>query len=148
MPQVFVTEGRTYIITEYTVPCNGTVVAWEFCHDSSNSPSLTFYPGIWTTGTDSGSNTDYVLVRSNNVTYHPGDTQSCQFFNVTEIDQFITPAGSVVGLSSAGHSLLLRTNNNDSVTTYQFVGNLSSVNNGGDDVNYNIAIKLYLGKYT
>ena len=147
--QHIVTEGHTYVLAGYTVPCSGTVVAWEFCYRLS-AGSATFYPGVWKK--TNGSTTDYVLVRSNNVTYRPvqiGNTDSCQLFNITKADQFSAPAGSLLGFSSVGHSLLLRTNNNVSVTNYQFIGNLSRVGDADNkvDINYNIAIKLHLGNY-
>ena len=146
---------QIFILAGYTVPCNGTVVAWEFCYQISASTSVTFYPGIWRiTGTMNG-NTDYTLVQSNNVTYNqsvrdPQDPHNvgCQIFNLSDTDQFTAPAGSVVGLYSYIHTQLLRTNTDSSITTYQFSGNQSSVSNVGNsnDVNYNIAIRVHLGK--
>ena len=116
---------------------------------------MTFYPGIWRiTGTISGY-TDYALVQSNTVTYDqsvrdPQDTTNlypCQIFKLSDADQFTAPAGSVVGLYSNVITRLLRTNTDSSVTTYQFVRNQSSVRTTGyDDVNYNIAIRVHLGK--
>ena len=151
-----VTVGQTFILAGYTVPCSGTVVAWEFCYLISSQTSATFYPGIWRiTGTSV--NTDYTLVQSNTVTYDQSvrDTQDpanlfpCQIFNLSDTDQFTAPAGSVVGLYSNVATLLLHTNTNSSIITYQFSGNQSSINNAGnnDDVNYNIAIRLHLGKF-
>ena len=150
-----VTVDQTFILAGYTVPCSGTVVAWEFCYRISGA-SVTFYPGIWRiTGTMSG-NTDYTLVQSNNVTYDqsvrdPQDPfNGCQIFNLSDTDQFTAPAGSVVGLySGIQHTQLLRSNTDNSITTHQFIGNYSSVSNGGNsnDVNYNIAIRVHLGKY-
>ena len=144
---------RTVILAEYTVPCSGTVVAWEFCYQLSGAASVTYYPGIWRiTGTMSG-NTDYTLVQSNNVTYDArGDSANlypCQIFNLSDTDQFTAPAGSVVGLYSNVGSLLLHTNTDSSITTYQFTRNQSSVTIGGNsnNVNYNIAIRVRLGKY-
>ena len=149
-----VTIDQTFILAGYTVPCSGTVVAWEFCYRLSDSPSVTFYPGIWRiTGTMSG-NTDYALVQSNNVTYDqsvrdPQDPTSiypCQIFNLSDTDKFTAPAGSVVGLYSNVETQLPHTNTYSSITTYQFSGNQSNVittdNNGA--VNYNIAIRVYV----
>ena len=146
-----------YILAGYTVPCSGTVVAWEFCYRINGATSVTFYPGIWRmTGTMSG-NTDYTLVQSNNVTYNqtirdpqnPTNRFACQIFILSDTDQFTAPAGSVVGLYSNIQPWLLHTNTNSSITTYQFTGNRSSVSNAsdGNDVNYNIAIRVHLGKY-
>ena len=153
-----VTAGQTFILAGYTVPCSGTVVTWEFCYQISDA-TVTFYPGIWRiTGTSGNSgNTDYTLVQSNTVTYDqsvrdPQDphTVGCQIFNLSDTDQFIAPAGSVVGLYSNILTQLLRTTNTDrSITTYQFSGNQSSVrNNGNPDVYYNIAIIMHLGKFS
>ena len=150
-----VTVDQTFILTGYTVPCSGTVVAWEFCYQLIGI-TATFYPGIWRiTGTMSG-NTDYTLVQSNIVTYDqsvrdPQDPMNvgCQIFNLSDTDQFTAPAGSVVGLFSNVGTSLLCTNADGSMTTYQFSGNKSSVTITGDgnDVNYNIAIRIHLGKY-
>ena len=146
-----VTAGQTFILAGYTVPCSGTVVAWEFCYQILGL-TVTFYPGIWRiTGTMSG-NTDYTLVQSNTVTYDQSGTSAnnfpCQVFNLSDTDQFTAPAGSVVGLYSNLNILLLHTNTDSSITTYRFSGNQSSVSNAGDgnDVNYNIAIRVHLGK--
>ena len=146
---------QTFLLAGYTVPCSGTVVAWEFCYQIG-AVIATFYPGIWRiTGTMSG-NTDYTLVQSNTVTYNqilrdPQDPFNfgCQIFNLSDTDQFTAPTGSVVGLYSGNQSTqLLHTNTDSSITTYQFSGNQSSFSNAGDsnDVNYNISIRVYLGK--
>ena len=152
-----ITEAQTFILAGYTVPCSGTVVAWEFCYQINNVTAVTFYPGIWRiTGTMSD-NTDYTLVQSNTVTYDPrvrdpqdpANISPCQVFNLSDTDQFTAPAGSVVGLySNAGpmRPQLLHTDNDNSITTYQFSGNQSSVSTGNNDVNYNITIKVHLGK--
>ena len=142
---------RTFILAEYTIPCSGTVVAWEFGYRISSAESVTFYPGIWRIiGTMSG-NTDYTLVQSNTVTYNQTGTfdniYRRQIFNLLEQDQFIAPAESVVGLFSLFGAQLLFTNTDSSITTYAFSRNQSSVNiNTSEDVNYNIAIKVHLGK--
>ena len=155
-----VTPGQTFILAGYTVPCSRTVVAWEFCYQISGATSVTFYPGIWRiTGTSGGNsgNTDYTLVQSNNVTYdqivrdHQDPTSNfpCQIFNLSDTDQFTAPAGSVVGLYSNLGPQLLHTNTDSSITTHQFSGNQSSViTSGNNDLNYNIAIRVHLGKYS
>ena len=150
-----VIADQTFILAGYKVPCSGTVVAWEFCYRISGAASVTFYPGIWRiTGTMSG-NTDYTLVQSNNVTYDqiardPQDPTSsfpCQIFNLSDADQFIAPAGSVMGLYSNVQTQLLRTNTDMSIITSHFNGNQSSVRiSGNSNVSYNIAIKVHLGK--
>ena len=144
---------QTFILAGYTVPCSGTVIAWEFCYQISIATLVTFYPGIWRITGTSGSSSDYTLVQSNTVTYDqsgdPANLFPCQIFNLSDTDQFTAPAGSVVGLYSYVRPLLLHTNTDSSITTYWFSGNQSSINNAGnnDDVNYNIAIRLHLGKF-
>ena len=146
-----VTAGQTFIFAEYTIPCNGIVVAWEFCYRRGSGLSVTFYPGIWRmTGTNN--NRDYALVQSNSITYDASiqtsgtNIDQCQRVNLSVIDQFAAPAGSVVGLYSNALTQLLHTNTDSSITTYQFSGNQSSVSNAGSDVNYNIATRVHLGK--
>ena len=151
-----VLQGQTFILAGYTVPCSGTVVAWEFCYQISNG-LVTFYPGIWRITRISGmSNTDYELVQSNTITYDASintggidHNNPCQRVNLLTTDQFTAPAGSVVGLYSNFGAQLLHTNTDSSITTYQFSGNQSTVSMAGNanDVNYNIAIRVYLGKY-
>ena len=149
---IIVTQGHTFILAGYTVPCNRTVVAWEFYYRIS-AGTYTFYPGIWRITGTRGSNIDYALVQSNNITYDASirtngtSIDQCQRVNLSVADQFTAPAGSVVGLYSGIGPLLLHTNTNSSITAYQFSGNQSSVSNAGNDVNYNIAIRVHLGKY-
>ena len=148
-----VTVDQTFILAGYTVPCSGTVVAWEFCYRISENSLLIFYPGIWRITGTSGNNTDYELVQSNSVTYdstiQTSDVDSCQRVNLSTTDQFTAPAGSVVGLYSNLGTQLLHTNSDSSITTYQFSGNKSSVTMAGsnNDVNYNIAIRVHLSKW-
>ena len=143
---------QTYIIAGYTIPCDGTVVAWEFCYLVGFSSSVTFYPGIWRITETTPMSTDYALVQSSNVTFDPSgafdDQYLCKIFNVSDKNQFIAPEESVVGLYSGTEPLLLRTNNDISITTYKFSGNQSSVTANSEtiDINYNIAIRAHLGK--
>ena len=147
-----VTQAQTFILAGYTVPCNRTVVAWEFCYRTANG-SVTFYPGIWRITGTTGSNTDYELVQSNSITYDPSiqtsGVDSCQRVNLSTTDQFTAPAESIVGLYSNVQAQLLCTNTDSSITTYQYSGNQSSVSNANnnEDAHYNIAIRLHLGKY-
>ena len=120
----------------------------------ATNASVNFYPGIWRKIKTSNNNARYELIQSNSVTYNASIKTSgndgCQRVNLSMTEQFTAPAGSVVGLSSVSFIQLLHTNINSSVTTYQRSGNHSSVNapGNGNDVNYNIAIKVYLGKYS
>ena len=150
-----VNPDPTSILAGYRVTCSGTVVAWEFCYQMSGLTSVTFYPGIWRITGMNSSNTEYKLVQSNNVTYEPGmrdplnptNNFPCRIFNLSDTDQFIAPAGSVVGVYANLGTQLLHTNTSSSITTYQFCGNQSSVNaSKNDDVSYNIAIRVHLGK--
>ena len=129
------------------------MVAWEFCYQISNDTSATFYPGIWINRDrprkGPGGN-DYELVQSSNVTFAPR-SGPCQIFNLADADQFIAPEGSVIGLySNTGSTApkLLRTDDmNNVITTLQFNGNRSSARPGKmEEVDYNIAIRVHLGK--
>ena len=150
-----ITVDHTFILAEYIVSCNGTVVAWEFCY-RIGSGLVTFHPGIWRITSMKNNNVrDYSLVQSNTITYNASiktngtSNDQCQRANLSETDQFTAPAGSVVGLYSGIHTQLLRTTNTDSsITTYRFSGNQSSVtiNPGSTDVSYNIAVRMHFGK--
>ena len=145
---------ETFILAGYTIPCSGTVVAWEFCYRISHHPMVSFYPGIWRiTGTTAG-NMDYLLIQLNNVTYNPNgtplDLYPCMIYNLSSAEQFTVPAESVVGLYSNVVAQLLHTNTDNSLTTYRFRGNHSRITdaNNNNDADYNIAIKVHLGKYS
>ena len=140
-----ISQDATYILTGYTVQCEGIVTTWEFCYQVLVAPSMTFYPGIW----ERTGGTTYSLIQSNTVTFNPsvGSTFSCQNYTLPVTEQFTAPSGSVVGLYSSINVLLLRTADNSQITTYQVDGNHSSVVGGStNDVNYNIAIRVHLGE--
>ena len=142
-----VSRDQTFILAGYTIPCSAAVVAWEFCY-LINVPLVTLYPGIWRITGTTDKSTNYELIQSNSVTYYPNSTTPaiiypCRIFNLSTADQFIVPAGSVVGFYSNVETQLLYTNSNSSITTYQFSGNQSSVT-GSNDVDYNIAIRVHL----
>ena len=149
-----VTQGQTFILAGYTVPCSRTVVAWEFCY-RIGSGLVTFYPGIWEITMTSGSsnNRDYALVQSNSITYDASiqtdgtSNDQCQRVDLSVAGQFTAPAGSVVGLYSGTGPQLLHTNTDSLITIHQVNGNQSSIRARNNDVNYNIAIKVYLSKY-
>ena len=137
--------SQTYILTGYTVQCEGVVTTWEFCYQLLAAPSVTFYPGIW----ERTGGTTYSLVQSNTVTFNPsvGSTFSCQNYTLPVTEQFTAPSGSVVGLYSNLNVQLLRTTDNSRITTYQVTGNQNSVvGRSSNDANYNIAIRVHLGK--
>ena len=144
---------ETFILAGYTVPCNSTVVAWEFCYQVTGAV-VTFYPGIWRITGTRGINSDYALVQSNSIKYDASiktsgiSNNQCQRVNLSVTDQFTAPARSVVGLYSNVHTQLLHTNTDSSITTYRFSGNQSSVATAGNSqiVNYNIAIRVHFGK--
>ena len=150
---IIVAQGQTYILAGYTIPCSGTVVAWEFCYRILNA-SVTFYPGIWRiTGTMSDVESGFELIQSNSVTYdatiRTSGINGCQRVNLSTADQFTAPAGSVVGLYSNVITQLLHTNSDSSISTYRFSRNQSSVSVGGgsNEVDYNITIRVHLGKH-
>jgi len=142
---------QAYILAGYTVSCNRTVVAWEFCYQISSMTSVTFYPGIWRITGTSGIDNNYELIQSNSITYNSTGSSfnlyPCQRVNLSEADQFTAPAGSVVGLYSGVGTQLLRTSTDSSITTYGFIGSQSSVRAGNNnDVDFNIALRVHLGK--
>ena len=143
----FTKADHTYILAGYTVPCNGTVTAWEFCYKTSNTASVTFYPGIWRINETNNKrkNINYFLVRSNNVTYSP-KTVECQTFNLSVSDQFIASAGSVIGLYVNKGAQLLLIKEDKSMATYEFKENQSSVNADINPIKANISLKVHLGK--
>ena len=127
------------------------MVAWEFGYQTNSSTSVTFYPGIWRITGTNGGNTDYELVQSNSITYdqsiQTSGANGYQRVNLSKTDQFTAPVGSVVGLYSNVDTQLLHTSTGSSITTYQFSGNQSTVTaRNNDDVDYNIAIRVHLGK--
>ena len=142
-------QGQTYILTGYTVQCEGIVTTWEFCYQVLGVPSVTFNPGIWERTGSSGGDPIYSLIQSNTVTFNPsvGSAFSCQNYTLPVTEQFTAPSGSVVGLYSSINVLLLHTTDNNQITTYQVTGNQNSVvGRSTNDVNYNIAIRVHLGK--
>ena len=150
--KTIIIERQTYILAGYTVQCKGIVTTWEFCYQEQSVTSVTFYPGIWEITSGGGGDTTYSLIQSNTVTFNPIRTSnndfSCQNYTLPVTEQFTAPSGSVVGLySNVGNKrpLLLRTNGNDQITTYQVDGNQNTVGTGSI-VNYTIAIRVHLGK--
>jgi len=144
--EMIINQSVTYILTEYRVQCEGIVTTWEFCYQIlGNVPPVTFYPGIW----ENTGGTTYSLIQSNSVTFNPsvGSTFSCQNYSLPVTEQFTAPSGSVVGLYSNLNVQLLHTNIDNQITTYQVNGNQSSITGTStNDVNYNIAIRVHLGK--
>ena len=152
-----IVEDKTYILAGYVIPHDGTVVSWEFCYQRSEATSVTFHPGIWRitdTKMNGHGDTDYELVKSNNITYDPSNTTkllSCLTISLSVKDQIAVSAGSVVGLYSNIGSLLLRSNPDDSLSTYEYDGNQSMVMNARpnkkENVKFDITIRAHLGKY-
>ena len=144
-----ISENKTYILAGYEVLSGATVVAWEFCYQKTDVASVTFYPGIWRIRENG--NTDYELVQSNAITYDPSgstDQLPCLIFNLSVTDQFTVSEESVVGLYSNDGALLLHTNIDNAVTTYEDDGNQSHIDNFlPKNINFNIAIRVHLGKY-
>ncbi|XP_065899877.1 uncharacterized protein [Dysidea avara] len=153
--EMIITADQTYILTGYRVQCEGIVTTWEFCYQILGAPSVTFYPGIWENNGRSGSDTMYSLIQANTVTFDPNgfSSFSCHNYTLPVTEQFTAPSGSVVGLYSnrgtARPLLLHSATNNNQITTYQVNGNQSSVSvRNRDDVNYNIAIRVYFSVLT
>ena len=150
--EMIITADKTYILAGYTVQCEGIVTTWEFCYlRLGNVPPVTFYPGIWEITGTSGGSTTYSLIQSNTVTFDTsvgGGIFSCQNYTLPVTEQFTAPSRSVVGLYSNINVQLLHTNTDSQITTYRVTGNRSSVDGGlGQDVNYNIAIRVHLGEW-
>ena len=145
---MIIAQAQTYILTGYTVQCEGIVTTWEFCYQILGAISVTFYPGIWEgERIGNSANYRYTLIQSNTVTFNPsvGSTFSCQNYTLPVTEQFTAPLGSVVGLYSNTGVLLLHTNSGN--TNYQYNGNLSSlVGNHGHQNSYNIAIRVHVGE--
>ena len=135
----------TYILAGYTIPCDGIVVAWEFCsHKTSDATPVTFYPGVWRINENE---TSYFLVRSNNVTYSAKEVE-CQTFNVSVTDQFSASKGSVVGLyvdKGQSSAQLLFSKKVESPTTYKIKSNQSNIDNK-NPIKLNISLRAHIGK--
>ena len=149
------TQNQTYLLADqqYTVPCKGKVIAWEFCYlAQARHTNVSLYVGIWRMidATDHSGSITYVQVNSNVIAFVPdGRSYTCQRFNLSVKHQFIAPAGSIVGLySNLGpmFSLLLYTNSND-ITGYMFNGNRKNITINANDKMFDsrISIKLHLG---
>ena len=156
---IHVVNDRTFIFANrnYTVSCEGIVIAWEFCYRVFNGAStepVTFFPSIWMPSETNGA-IHYTLIRSTPVTFIPAQVGNstnnifCLRVNLSATEQITAPAGSVVGLysfRSRNELELLRTTKAQSITTYQLYGNQSSVQVFNDsDVGYNIALRVHLG---
>ena len=142
----------------HKVGCEGIVTAWEFCYRLINdtpAESATFYPSIWIPSEINGT-LHYTLIQSSCVTFTPGQVDSttenilCPRVNLSTIDQFTAPAGSVVGLYSHSRrgelELLHNIRGQSSITTYRFHGNHSNIQVANDsDISYNIALRVHLG---
>ena len=141
--------------TEYTVACEGTVIAWEFCYRTQGNTKavITFYPGIWIPS-ETNATTEFKLLQSSTVTYTipqvGNDNVLCETFNLSRADQFTALAGSVLGLYSnisRLQSVLLRTNRTKpSLNSYRFSENHSIVNATNGNTRYNIALRVHLGR--
>ena len=141
-----VADNKTYILAEYEIPSDGIVTGWEFCYQTSDVASVTFYPSIWR----EKRNRDYELIKSSNITYDPRnatDPFSCIKIDLLENDQIAVSRGFVIGLFSNTGSLLLHTDTQNRLITYECEGNRTMVmKENNEDVNFNIAIRAYLGK--
>ena len=156
---IHVVGGRTFIFANrnYTVSCEGIVIAWEFCYrvfSGVSTEPVTFFPSIWMPSEANGA-LHYTLIQSTPITFTPAQVDNstnnilCPRVNLSATEQITAPAESVVGLYSfrrRNELELLRTNKaQSSITTYQFDGNQSIVQVIDSDVDYNIALRVHLG---
>ena len=108
MIRYIVLNYQSYIIPEYTIPCNGTVCAWSctICHTENLKEDswIEINPGVWRNIEDGV----FELLRDNKLTFHfssgdngdnvhDGEIKCNSHYKEVE-EQFIAPAGSVVGL--------------------------------------------------
>lgn len=144
----------TYIFTDshHTVSCNGTVIAWEFCFQGrKQSTNVLFYADIWSRKNDNG-RIHFALINSSNISFslNGSNADTCLRVNLSEVDQFIAPAGSFIGLHSGSGVLQAPLNGAENVssnrTTYRFEGeNNEYLMNNRKPIDYYVEIKLYLG---
>ena len=155
MNSIPISQDETIIFTDhqYTVPCDGNVIAWRFCYQpfGNNGSVISFSAGIWrSSNMNYSGSTNFMQVNSSVISFYQndsGDASYCQTFNLSTTDQYTVPTGSVVGLySNTGTMYPLLLNTSSNVTAYKFDGNRTDVNiSDGKVGSYNIAIELYLG---
>lgn len=138
----------TYLLLNYTIPCNGVVYRWEFCYFAISDNNVTFYPSIWR---PSNANR-HTLINVNRVTLsvmQDAGFRRCVNYTITDDEQFSVLTGDIVGLYSDASSQLAA-NRNDSVISYVYRNSNQSgtVDHVGrttsDEI---IAIKVYISKY-
>ena len=123
-----VAQNTTYVVPAYRIPCNGTVVGWEFCHQIVNVSSATFYPSIWRL--DGG---NYMLIHSSTVSFVPyastGLTFKCGGYNLRVVnEEFDVHTNDMVGLYSGDSTaqILTMASSSNSSITYSLTGNHSN----------------------
>ena len=139
--------NSTYLLLNYTIPCDGVVHSWEFCYFTTSTNPITFYPSVWR---PVNANT-HTLVNVNRVTA-TGSTTGCQCLNYTvpDYEQFDVSAGDIVGLYSNTNSQLIA-KQNDSARLYIYLNHNQSGtvdNTGRFTRNEMIAIKVYISKWS
>ena len=155
MNSIPIVQDQTVILADhqYTVPCDGNVIAWRFCYQlfGNNGSVVSFSAGIWrSSNTNYSGSTNFMQVNSSVISFYQnvsGGASYCQTFNLSTTDQYTAPAGSVVGLySNVGEMFSSLLNTSSNITAYKFDGNRTDVNVSDSEVgSYNIAIELYLG---
>lgn len=147
-----VAQNTTYVVLAYRIPCNGTLVGWEFCHQIVNASSATFYPSVWRL---TGGN--YMLIHSTAVSFVPYApsvlTFKCQSYNLrTASEEFDVLANDTVGLYSGGDNaaqILTVAGFSDSAITYGLTGNHSNFSITASEVvseQLNVAIVAQISK--
>ena len=142
-----VQPNSTYLLPNYTIPCNGTVYGWEFCYlRASTSPAI-FYPSIWR---PIDSNT-YTLVDINRIAYMPTVGVGIQCLNrtVPDSERFNVLTGDIIGLYSDVNSQLASyTTSHPSFSFIYSNSNRSGTvdNRRRSSTDRIIAIKAYLSK--
>ena len=141
-------SNSTYLLLNYTVPCNGTVYAWEFCYLPLTNDPKTFYPSFWRP-IDTNTQT---LVNINRITYSRSGQGvgiiQCLNHTVPDDEQFDVLIGDIVGLYS---------NTNPSLVSYTFNSVISYIygnsnqsgtvdNEGRSTTDRIIAIKAYISE--
>ena len=140
-------SNSTYLLPDYTIPCDGVVYKWEYCYVAFAVNTITFYPSIWRPNNGTNSHT---LINITGVTFTTMNTSGfarCINHTIADDEQFNVSTGDIVGLYSANFQLA--TNGNNFVISYIYRGRNQSGtvdHNNRATVHVTIAIKAYISK--
>ena len=143
-----VTQNSTYIIPSYRIPCDGTVVGWEFCHQNVDAQTATFYPSVWRLDSSS-----YKLIHVSSVSFVPrvmgGLTFACTGYNVLMNEQFSVLTNDTVGLYSDDNTSQILTTSNGAGISYSMAGNHSniSIDDGAMMEQFRVAIVAQISEH-